>query len=221
MDKVIRELTQAVIKSRNVATLTRALKKVKPSNDKDRTFAETGKPNVAKLPRTSNNLSERTSNNLLERTSNNRLRNSFRTLRSLSRGSKGVDLMRDLWKQTGMKTNGRKLLVDTLVTSENVQNKNVESEMERYRSRRRRRKRACKIHRKVHGKNVFKGGLPFAKMSAQIAAIYVCICILCPESVPNFQLENILNCMHMHANMQQKCKHENYFSFNYIIFVSN
>jgi hypothetical protein len=33
------------------------------------------------------------------------------------------------------------------------------------------------------------GGLPFAKMSAQIAAIYVCICTLCAESAPNFQLE--------------------------------
>ena len=150
MDKVIRELTQAVIKSRNVATLTRALKKVKPqSNNEDRTFAETGKTTVQK---TSYNRLERTSNNQLERTSNNRLRNSFRTLRSLSRGSKGVDLMRDLWKQTGMKTNGRKLLVDTLVASDNVEN--VESEMERYRSRRRRRKRACKIHRRVHGENI-------------------------------------------------------------------
>ncbi len=35
-----------------------------------------------------------------------------------------------------------------------------------------------------------KGGLPFAKMSAQITTIYVCICILCAESAPNFQLEN-------------------------------
>ncbi len=51
-----------------------------------------------------------------------------------------------------------------------------------------------------------KGGSPFAKMSAQIAAIYVCICILCAESAPNFQLENFLNCMHMHAYVQQKCK---------------
>jgi hypothetical protein len=58
---------------------------------------------------------------------------------------------------------------------------------------------------------IFKGGLPFAKMSAQIAAIYVCICILCAEPAPNFQLEKFLNCMQMHANMQQKCRHENYF----------
>ena len=143
MDKVIRELTQAVIKSRNVATLTRALKKVKPHAKEDRTFSETGKTTVTTV------TVQRTGNERLQKTSNNRLRNSFRTLRSLSRGSKGVDLMRDLWKQTGMKTNGRKLLVDTLVTNENIAN--VESEMERYRSRRRRRKRACKIHRKVHG----------------------------------------------------------------------
>jgi hypothetical protein len=59
-----------------------------------------------------------------------------------------------------------------------------------------------------------KGWLPFAKMSAQIAAIYVCICILCAESGPNFQLENFLNCMHMHAYMQQKSNIENYFSHN-------
>jgi hypothetical protein len=32
-----------------------------------------------------------------------------------------------------------------------------------------------------------KGGLPFAKMSAEIAAIYVCIYILCSESALNFQ----------------------------------
>jgi hypothetical protein len=62
-----------------------------------------------------------------------------------------------------------------------------------------------------------KGGMPFAKMFAQIAAIYVCICILCAKSAPNFQLENFLNCMHMHAYMQQKCKHKNYFLYNLII----
>jgi hypothetical protein len=45
-------------------------------------------------------------------------------------------------------------------------------------------------------------GLPFAK----IAAIYVCICILCAQLAPKFQLESFLNCMHMYANMQQKCR---------------
>jgi hypothetical protein len=31
-----------------------------------------------------------------------------------------------------------------------------------------------------------KGGLPFTKMSAQMAAMYICICILWAESAPNF-----------------------------------
>ena len=153
MDNVIRELTLAVIKSRNVATLTRALKttstKIHPSNSSEvRHFGQPTRKSV-NVERTLSTESESVTVESFSRRSSeqgsNRLRNSFRTLRSLSRGSKGVDVMRDLWKQTGMKTNGRKLLVDTLDKDDEVVDEN-----ERRRAKRRRRKRACRIHRRVH-----------------------------------------------------------------------
>ena len=155
MDNVIRELTLAVIKSRNVATLTRALKttstKIHPSNSSEvRHFGQPTRKSV-NVERTLSTESESVTVESFSRRSSeqgsNRLRNSFRTLRSLSRGSKGVDVMRDLWKQTGMKTNGRKLLVDTL-DKDDVDE--VVDENERRRAKRRRRKRACRIHRRVH-----------------------------------------------------------------------
>ena len=93
MDKVIRELTNAVMKSKNVTTLTRAMQN-----------KEHGK---------NGSLSSSSSKGAGSRR-NNRLRNSIRTLRSISRGSKGIEVMKSLWQQTGMKTNGRKLLVDSL-----------------------------------------------------------------------------------------------------------
>ena len=155
MDNVIRELTLAVIKSRNVATLTRALNttstKIHPSNSSEvRHFGQATRKSV-NVERTLSTESESVTVESFSRRSSeqgsNRLRNSFRTLRSLSRGSKGVDVMRDLWKQTGMKTNGRKLLVDTL-DKDDVDE--VVDENERRRAKRRRRKRACRIHRRVH-----------------------------------------------------------------------
>lgn len=95
MDKVIQELTVAVMKSRNVTSLTRALrsKKVDPKGSQ------------------SSELSAIASGSLSKRKHN--LRGSYRSTKKISRGSvSGVSLMRDLWKQTGMKTNGRKLLAD-------------------------------------------------------------------------------------------------------------
>lgn len=77
MDRVIAELTQAVMKSKNVTTLTRAMNK----NGGAGSFRRGGK-----------------------------LRSSLKSLKS----SFGLEAMRDLWQQTGMKTNGRKLLVDSL-----------------------------------------------------------------------------------------------------------
>eukprot|EP00095_Tigriopus_kingsejongensis_P004836 maker-scaffold713_size108309-snap-gene-0.12 protein:Tk04836 transcript:maker-scaffold713_size108309-snap-gene-0.12-mRNA-1 annotation:"hypothetical protein L798_06166" len=85
MDNVIRELTQAVIKSRNRSTLTKAMgsRLSNPQSSMRRTY----------------------------------LRNSIRTLRSISRGQ-GKEVMRDLWQKSGMKTNGRKLLPDSLSEGE-------------------------------------------------------------------------------------------------------
>ena len=78
MDKVIAELTQAVMKSKNVTTLTRAMNKSDPD-----TFSRGSK-----------------------------LRNSLKN--TLKHSRRGIEAVRDLWQQTGMKTNGRKLLVDSL-----------------------------------------------------------------------------------------------------------
>jgi hypothetical protein len=129
----------AVIKSKNVSTLTRALKTTQSKQVKDDLFSETGSVAIV-------NSNAKHSPSSFSGASSSRLRRSFRTLKSISSGTKGVDAMRDLWKQTGMKTNGRKLLVDTLVIS-NVEN-SVENE--RQKVRRRRCKRACRIHRRVH-----------------------------------------------------------------------
>jgi hypothetical protein len=53
--------------------------------------------------------------------------------------------MKDLWKQTGMKTNGRKLLA---VDNDDLEA--VDGENRRRSHRRKRRKRACRVHRRVH-----------------------------------------------------------------------
>lgn len=86
MDNVIRELTQAVIKSRNRSTLTRAM------------------GSKASTQRSSS--SRRTY-----------LRNSIRAVKSISKGP-GKQVMRDLWQKSGMKTNGRKLIADSLSEDE-------------------------------------------------------------------------------------------------------
>lgn len=77
MDKVIAELTQAVMKSKNVTTLTRAMNKNSSS---------------------------------LSRSTSDRLRSSLKLLKK----ARGIDAVKDLWQQSGMKTNGRKLLTDSL-----------------------------------------------------------------------------------------------------------
>jgi len=95
MDKVIRELTVAVMKSRNVTSLTRALRsrKVDPMSCQ---ISESSAINRGSFSRKKNNL-----------------RSSIRSIKNISKGSmSGVSLMRDLWRQTGMKTNGRKLIAD-------------------------------------------------------------------------------------------------------------
>ena len=152
MDNVIRELTLAVIKSKNVSTLTRAFKsapKVGPKQEIQ--FSETGAVIVReKLTRTGVGVANHVVgvdavNGITA--GNSRLRNSFRTLKS--RSSKSVDAMKDLWKQTGMKTNGRKLLMidnNDLVAMTTT----LEGDERRQNQRRRRRKRACRIHRRVH-----------------------------------------------------------------------
>ena len=87
MDKVIKELSQAVTRSRNVSTLTRAM-------------AINGSSALGSV------------RSSFKR--NQRLRNSAKALkRSLTR-NQGVGAVRELWQKTGMITNGRKLLVDSL-----------------------------------------------------------------------------------------------------------
>ena len=78
MDKVISELTKAVMKSRNVTTLTRAMRNKYSSSD---------------------NGSQAASDTARSRR-RNPLRNSIRTLRSISKGTKGsVDVVKNLWQQ--------------------------------------------------------------------------------------------------------------------------
>ncbi len=79
MDRVIAELTQGLIKSKNITTLTRAMK----SKDNSGNFSR-GK----------------------------KLRNSLKALKI--KHSSGIEAVKDLWQQSGMKTNGRKLLTDSL-----------------------------------------------------------------------------------------------------------
>ncbi len=87
MDRVIKELTQAVVNSKNVATITRAMKY---NNDRGGGGGGGGRSSF--------------------RRGGGALRNSVRALkRSLSRGQ-GASAMRQLWEKSGMRTNGRKLL---------------------------------------------------------------------------------------------------------------
>lgn len=88
MDRVIKELTQAVMRSRNVATLTKAMSKA----------ASAAKGSQSSRGSSSTSISRR-----------HRLRNSVRALKGLAtKGGPGA--MRQLWERSGMKTNGRKLL---------------------------------------------------------------------------------------------------------------
>lgn len=93
---MIRELTHAVIKSRNVSTLARAMQ-----NGNGKVNAGVG--------------------GLDGRRSANRLRNSLRGLkRHVMMQTRGPEAMRELWQKTGMKTNGgRKLIADSSVSEDN------------------------------------------------------------------------------------------------------
>ena len=84
MDKVISELTKAVMKSRNVTTLTRAMRnKYSSAENQDNQGGAGG-----------------SSDNTNRRPRRHPLRNSIRTLRSISKGTKGsVDVVKNLWQQ--------------------------------------------------------------------------------------------------------------------------
>lgn len=126
---------RAVMKSKNVSTLTRALKSAQKNQPSEvNLFSETG------LIFLKERLSSKSSSSLAPtETTTGRLRSSFRALKT--RSSQSVDAMKDLWKQTGMKTNGRKLLA--------VDNYDVANER-RHSHQRHRRKHACRVHRRVH-----------------------------------------------------------------------
>ena len=106
MDKVIAELTQAVMKSKNVTTLTRAM------NTKESSLSRGSK-----------------------------LRNSLKALKA----SRGIEAVRDLWQQSGLKTNGRKLLVDSL-SEEEIQSVNHFNRRQPKRLKRSNQIGACRIH---------------------------------------------------------------------------
>ena len=84
MDRVICELTKAVMKSRNVTTLTRAMKNKYHSSEGEHQGASEDKSRGSRR--------------------RNPLRNSIRTLRSISKGSRGsVDVVKNLWQQVKQK----------------------------------------------------------------------------------------------------------------------
>jgi hypothetical protein len=133
MDRVIAELTRAVIKSRNVTTLTRAMShQTNKSSDTGLTGTTTTTGSIRR---------------------GGTLRNSLKSLRN----SRGIEAMRDLWQQTGMKTNGgRKLLVDSLSEEETEQGGLKEVNQQRKRQYPKRLKRQsgggggpCRVHGKL------------------------------------------------------------------------
>lgn len=109
MDKVIAELTQAVMKSKNVTTLTRAMNKNSSS---------------------------------LSRSTSDRLRSSLKILKK----ARGIEAVKDLWQQSGMKTNGRKLLTDSLSEEDEKSNHYFN------RKQPKRLKMTCKKHEALAGK---------------------------------------------------------------------
>ena len=84
MDKVIAELTQAVMKSKNVTTLNRAMNSRKNSNS------------------TNSDIESQHGGKSGSSLSSGILRNSIRKIKRAS----GIEAVKDLWLQTGMKTNG-------------------------------------------------------------------------------------------------------------------
>ena len=81
MDKVIAELTQAVMKSKNVTTLTRAMNTHKNSSNSDVESQLGGNSSTS-----------------LSRKGGGKLRSSIRALKRAS----GIEAVKDLWQQTGM-----------------------------------------------------------------------------------------------------------------------
>ena len=91
MDRVICELTKAVMKSRNVTTLTRAMRNKYSSSESQQQLA------LASSQESSSVGSGKSSRRGQRR---NPLRNSIRKLRSISKGTKGsVDVVKNLWQQ--------------------------------------------------------------------------------------------------------------------------
>ena len=92
MDRVICELTKAVMKSRNVTTLTRAMR------NKYSSSSETQQQLVLASSQESSSAGSGRSSRRGQR--RNPLRNSIRKLRSISKGTKGsVDVVKNLWQQ--------------------------------------------------------------------------------------------------------------------------
>ena len=87
MDEVINQLSHAVMQSKGVSTLTRAVSKARRSQRKS----------------VRRSLSRRSS----------RRRRSVRSRTGTLRKGAGVEAVKDLWEKSGMKTNGRKLLLES------------------------------------------------------------------------------------------------------------
>ena len=83
MDKVIAELTQAVMKSKNVTTLTRAMNTHKNSSNSDVESQLGGNSSTSPLSRKGG--------------AGGKLRSSIRALKRAS----GIEAVKDLWQQTG------------------------------------------------------------------------------------------------------------------------
>ena len=92
MDQVINELSKAVMKSKGVSTLTRAVSRARSSQRSQQSVRSS-------IRRSFRHRSSR------------RKKPRSRT-ESLRQGA-GIESMRDLWEKTGMKTNGRKLLIES------------------------------------------------------------------------------------------------------------
>ncbi len=145
MDRVIRELTQAVIKSKNVATITKAMRSRGDRRGSSKKGNSSFKRRGGALRSSVRKDFFDTLNFIIaEIDVGNRLRQQVRALRrSLSRGTQ----MRQLWERSGMRTNGRKLLrTDDEDSSGKGQEEDHEQETPSQR-RRRRKSNQVRVHR--------------------------------------------------------------------------
>merc|ERR1719510_2620402 len=106
------------MKSKNVTTLTRAMdhknaknnynevynSKIVGIGDKQELRGRYSNSSTATSSSTSNDDVSLSGTSRSKQFKRNRKRSSIRTIQSLSKGSKGVDLMKSLWMQTGMIT---------------------------------------------------------------------------------------------------------------------